>query len=189
MSYLKFETFFIDRIEFRVVCHDELWGSWYVDGDSFLTSSTDDVTMTSPFFTTTIKGGWLQPIEYHITTSRGVDPALSMLLSHVCINEFSIENIKSLIDWNSPNHPPYDAELINIHCTQTSPITVPYGKPITTSHFATPNPSFGSILNRNHSFDSIDTKFLTSHSFDSVESGMSSSLQLNPFIVDGLTSH
>jgi hypothetical protein len=71
--------------------------------------------MTTPFFTTTLKGGWWQHEECCVTTSRGIDPALSMLLSHVCMTEFSLEKLKAYVAmYNTSQHLSYANDMSGI---------------------------------------------------------------------------
>jgi hypothetical protein len=66
MRIHKYETEFVDHIDYRLIFRGQLWAEWSVRGDSFFTQA--DTVIDTPFFTTNIAGGWLSPSEYHTTT-------------------------------------------------------------------------------------------------------------------------
>lgn len=70
-----------------------MWAEWYVEGDAN-PSAPKDVDLKSPFFNTSLKGGWFKPNEYLTSTLQGVDGPFALLLSHICATEYSVEAIK-----------------------------------------------------------------------------------------------
>ena len=89
------------------MCKDEVVGEWRMNGDSFQAYGlTADVNIHSPFFNATPAtnqcDSYASYDEYRIQTLRGIDPELSILLSLVCMTEFSMEKIKSSLQLNTP---------------------------------------------------------------------------------------
>jgi hypothetical protein len=120
----KHETEFVDRVEFRLIFNDQvcarrtvygaqflidfilqLWAEWVVPGDSMSNAPTD-VVVNSPFFNTTMEGGWFKPNRYTINTLPGVDGAFAIMLSHLCCTEYSVAAIKKDLNPGTPAHPP-----------------------------------------------------------------------------------
>ena len=52
-------------------------------------------------------GGWFNRASYVTTTKDGVDPALALLIAHLCYTEYSVEEIKRDLRPNTPNKPPH----------------------------------------------------------------------------------
>ena len=55
----KDETEFVDRVEYRLIFRGAVWAQWFVQGDAH--SYGDTTTIDSPFFTTSMEGGWFKP--------------------------------------------------------------------------------------------------------------------------------
>jgi hypothetical protein len=111
----KIETDFVDQIEYRLVTSNVttgagslsgpgseshtalLVGEWLVPGDAEPegqgTGNGVDVIFRTPFFQATVKGGWFSRTRYHIdilSAANQMDSALSLLLAHLCLVEFSV---------------------------------------------------------------------------------------------------
>lgn len=102
----KDETEFVDRIEFRLILQGQMWAQWTAPGDTEYYGN-QNIAISSPFFQTTINGGWFSPNEYITTTQPNVDPAFALLLSHLCNTEYSVPKIKEHLKPNTPAHPPH----------------------------------------------------------------------------------
>ena len=50
-------------------------------------------------------GGWLSKAPPTVTTKAGVDPALALLIAHLCTREFSTANIKENFHPDFPHNP------------------------------------------------------------------------------------
>lgn len=86
------------------MCKDELVGEWCMNGDSIEAYGlAADVDIHSPFFTATVSDSHSPFDEYRVQTLQGIDPELSILLSHVCMTEFSMDKIKLCIKLNTPD--------------------------------------------------------------------------------------
>lgn len=105
---VKHETEFVDRVEYRLVFRGQLWGEWMIQGDSMSNMPTD-IAVNSPFFNTSMIGGFFKPNQYVISTLAGVDGAFAILLSHLCCTEYSVESIKKDLDAGTPSHPPHNS--------------------------------------------------------------------------------
>jgi hypothetical protein len=107
----KKESEFVDHIEYRLSFRGQLWGQWWVKGDTFTGSDTQVVT-DSPFFTATLDGGWFKTTKTRIVTKTAIDPALALLIGHLVTTEYSIAAIKKHLQAATPPaecppHPTY----------------------------------------------------------------------------------
>jgi hypothetical protein len=127
---VKHETEWVDRVEFRLsvggqVCvarrvvtsrdHRDptilrwfpiqMWAEWVVRGDTHYNNG-DTCTIDCPLFTTQIQGGWFAKTCYITTTKPGLDPALALLIAHLCYTEYSVAEIKGDLRPNTPMSPP-----------------------------------------------------------------------------------
>lgn len=82
-----------------------MWAEWVVQGDTHYNPGSN-TTIDSPLFTTQIEGGWFKKSSYTTTTKEGVDPALALLIAHLCYTEYSIGEIKRDLRPNTPSSPP-----------------------------------------------------------------------------------
>lgn len=127
-SMEKKENEFVDKVEFRLSFRGRIWGAWSVNGDTF-TGSDETVVTDTPFFTATIEGGWFKPTVTRITTKPTMDPALAMLIAHLCTTEYSIKSIKGHLQANtppatSPPHPQYGGSFSPEMMVYNSPYQV-----------------------------------------------------------------
>lgn len=83
----------------------QLWAEWVVQGDTHYNPGSN-CTIESPLFTTQIEGGWFSKTAYTTTTKDGVDPALALLVAHLCYTEYSVAEIKRDLHPNTPHSPP-----------------------------------------------------------------------------------
>jgi hypothetical protein len=83
----------------------QLWAEWVVQGDTNYRAGSNTV-IESPLFTTTIEGGWFKKSAYSTVTKAGVDPALALMIAHLCYTEYSVEEIKRDLRPNTPHRPP-----------------------------------------------------------------------------------
>lgn len=65
-----------------------------------------NTTIDCSLFTTHIEGGWFSKTAYTTTTKEGVDPALALLIAHLCYTEYSVAEIKNDLRPNTPRNPP-----------------------------------------------------------------------------------
>jgi hypothetical protein len=100
----KNETEFVDRIEYRLSCSGYLLAEWFIPGD---TVQQEQDFMDCSLFTSKINGGWVSRDTITTTTKVGtkVDPALVMLVAHICVTEFSISEVKRDLKVNTPQVP------------------------------------------------------------------------------------
>eukprot|EP00981_Chlorochromonas_danica_P004885 scaffold978_cov172-Ochromonas_danica.AAC.16 len=103
--HAKHTTELVDRVEYRLTHEGMMWCQWYCEGDSF--STQGDPSIDSPLFVTTIGGGWFTRSYFSTSTRPGVDPALAILISHVCATEYSVAQIKSDLQIATPNRFPH----------------------------------------------------------------------------------
>jgi hypothetical protein len=96
---------FVDSVQYRVTVNNLLWSEWSIPGDNGTNSATN-VVVSTPFFNTTLEGGWCKRTKYHTTTLNGIDPALAILLSHLICTEFSIPEIKNDLNLPIPSREP-----------------------------------------------------------------------------------
>jgi hypothetical protein len=96
----------VDRIEYRLSCNNQFWTQWFVEGDTFSYGNAADTTIDSPLFNTTVGGGWFTRTKFTTRTCSGVDPALAMLISHVCATEYSVAQVKADLHIHFPQHFP-----------------------------------------------------------------------------------
>lgn len=109
---LKFETSFVDTIEYRLILNDELWSEWILPGDSS-PQLKPNVVLESPLFRTELIGGFSNPgREFKTKTLPGVDGALAILISHLCCTEFCVDKILSEVKPNTPAVPPHVAVMM-----------------------------------------------------------------------------
>jgi hypothetical protein len=121
---LKYETEFVDRVEFRLIFRGALWAQWFIEGDSMQYGASCNTG--SPFYDTTIDGGWFKAGTFTTTTKSGVDPCFALLLSHVCHTEYSVGEIKRDLHIHTPNDP-YHGSFMGLggrSGTYVSPIQV-----------------------------------------------------------------
>lgn len=102
----KIETEWVDRVEYRLSCGGMFWASWVVPGDTHYQDGTDTVVQT-PLCTSVASGGWFKASLYEHTTNPGVDPALALLIHHLCLTEYSAGEIKKDLVPNTPRDPPH----------------------------------------------------------------------------------
>lgn len=103
--YDKDTTELVDRIEYRLTFNGMLWCQWYCEGNASHAGGVDP-SIESPLFTTVIGGGWFTRSYFNITTKPGVDPALAMLISHVCGTEYSVAQVKADLVIHTPDRYP-----------------------------------------------------------------------------------
>jgi len=101
----KRETEWVDRVEFRLTVAGQLWAEWVVQGDSHYTPGAN-ANVSCPLFDTVIEGGWFSKTSYITTTKADVDPALALLIAHLCYTEYSVAEIKNDLRPNTPARPP-----------------------------------------------------------------------------------
>ena len=82
-----------------------MWAEWVVQGDAHYSPGTE-ARVESPLFTTVVEGGWFSKATYITSTKPGVDPALALLVAHLCYTEYSVAEIKADLRPNTPNLPP-----------------------------------------------------------------------------------
>ena len=99
-SIEKREFEFVDRVEFRLTCKGQVWDQFYITGDAKQWQA--DVNIDNKFFNTVVKGGFFTKTEMVTSTKEGVDPAFAMLMSHVCMTEFSVAEIKNDLNLQTP---------------------------------------------------------------------------------------
>ncbi len=102
----KDTTVLVDSVQYRVTVNNLLWSQWIVPGDSVSSANANSITVTTPFFSTVLDGGWTSRTKYRIQTNMGIDPALALLLSHIVTTEYSITDIKNDLHLNIPARPP-----------------------------------------------------------------------------------
>lgn len=101
----KIETEFVDRIEYRLSYKGQMMGEWFVEGNT-VSYSGQDIVVESPFYTCIVKGGWFSRTVFQIKTNNPtMDPALAMLIAHVCNTEFSVAEIKNDLRIHTPYRP------------------------------------------------------------------------------------
>jgi hypothetical protein len=105
------EKNFVDRLEYRLTVNGALWAQWSVPGDA--PGITQDVNIDSPFFKMKLEGGWATRTKNSITTKEGMDPAMAMLLAHLCSTEFSVEEVKHDLGISTPNQ--YHGNMFSTH--------------------------------------------------------------------------
>jgi hypothetical protein len=101
-------TTFVDNVQYRVSVGGQLWSQWSIPGDSSPQANitTTNVIIATPFFNTTIEGGWFSRTKFHCQTNNGIDPALALLLSQLLCTEYSIPEIKNDLNLPIPLHTP-----------------------------------------------------------------------------------
>lgn len=62
-------------------------------GDAHSDGPTD-LLIDCPLFSSTVVGGWFSRSHVIVETRPGVDPALAMLIAHLCTTEYSVAEIK-----------------------------------------------------------------------------------------------
>lgn len=129
-SVQKDEREWIDRIEFRLSFRGQMVGrTWVVMGDAGGHSA--DAVIENDFFHAVIKGGIFTKTATETTTkASGVDPILALLISHLCVTEFSVAEIKNDLKLNTPSNPPPPTyphpQPTNLVYTPTQPISGTY---------------------------------------------------------------
>ena len=98
----KLETEYVERIEYRLTFKGQLWSEWK--------TVVSDSHFESPFFRTTVEGGWFSPSCYKTETKAGIDPALALIFSHLCTSEYSPAEIKRDLH---PSTPPFSLHYMN----------------------------------------------------------------------------
>jgi len=109
----KYETEFVDRVEFRLVFRGALWAQWFIEGDSMHYGNAT-CNSNSPFFETKFEGGWFSPSVYRVKTIPGVDSCFALMLSHVCCTEYSIAEIKRDLQVNTPMSPNHGMQFLGL---------------------------------------------------------------------------
>jgi len=99
-SVEKREFEFVDRVEFRLTCKGQVWDQFVINGDAKQWQA--DVNIDNKFFNTLVKGGFFSKTEMVTTTKAGIDPAFAMLLSHLCMTEYSVAEIKNDLNLQTP---------------------------------------------------------------------------------------
>lgn len=116
----KHEQEFVDRIEFRVVYKQEVWAEWSVEGDKGYnvdgqgqgesrSNELPDISMHNPFFSSTLRGGWsgwFNNNAYTTVTNKVGDPALAIMIAHLCTSEYSVDELKKDLSLKTPMDPP-----------------------------------------------------------------------------------
>lgn len=100
-SIEKREFEFVDRVEFRLTFKGQVWDQFYINGDAKQWQA--DVNIDNKFFNTVVKGGFFSKTEMITSTKEGIDPAFAMLLSHLCMTEFSVAEIKNDLNLQTPS--------------------------------------------------------------------------------------
>jgi hypothetical protein len=104
----RHSTTFVDNVQYRVSVGGGLWSQWSIPGDSSPQASMgNSVIISTPFFNTTLEGGWFSRTKFHCQTNNGIDPALALLLSQLLCTEYSIPEIKNDLDLPIPLHAPH----------------------------------------------------------------------------------
>jgi hypothetical protein len=99
----------VDRVEFKLVVGGQLFAQWQVQGDTHYSAGSDAV-IDCALFRTTVEGGWFSGRKATTVTKEGVDPALALLLAHLCYTEYSVAEIKRDLCPNTPSNAPEDFE-------------------------------------------------------------------------------
>mmetsp|Transcript_14260 Transcript_14260/g.32001 ORF Transcript_14260/g.32001 Transcript_14260/m.32001 type:complete len:347 (+) Transcript_14260:83-1123(+) len=107
----KNETEFVDRVEFRLTVGGALWCSWVVQGDSH--HPQGDCSVNCALFDATVKGGWYSGANTVVKTAPGVDPALALMLAHLCMTEYSVAELKADLHPNTPSEPPQNFNYVS----------------------------------------------------------------------------
>eukprot|EP01038_Epipyxis_sp_PR26KG_P016831 gene16831-23045_t len=100
----KFETKYVDRIEYRISFRGQLWTQFAVKGNTDYSSG--DTSINCPLFNTVVDGGFFTRSKFITNTLPGIDPALAILISHLCATEYSVANVLNDLDVNLPSQPP-----------------------------------------------------------------------------------
>lgn len=109
--YGSVTTELVDRIEYRLTFKEALWGEFFVEGDA-ASNQPADPTIESPFFSTTLQGGWFARTVFTTKTKPDVDPALAILIAHVCATEFSVAQMKKDMAIPVPSRYPETSGLL-----------------------------------------------------------------------------
>lgn len=108
----RFSHEFVDRIEFRLIHNEQLLTEWTFMGDTVpihgSSGGAGSVDFSSPWVTCGLQGGY-----YYIKTREAVDPALAMLVAHLCATEFSIQELKRDFVPSVPRKPPNERQLLH----------------------------------------------------------------------------
>ena len=96
---------YVDIIEYTVVHKNELWDAFAMDGDKKEWGKSKDLECDNRFFTSVMSGGWFSANKTNITT-KGGDPALAMLIAHLCATEYSVVQLKKDLVLSTPQKPP-----------------------------------------------------------------------------------
>lgn len=102
---LKYQTKFVDRVEFRLSFRGALWDQWFIVGDSVNYGNSCD--LSSPFYETHVEGGWFSTNVHTIKTLAIVDPCFALLLSQVCHTEYSCSALEADLIIPETPHGPY----------------------------------------------------------------------------------
>ena len=102
-SINKAEAEFVDRIEFRLSFNGRPIASWTVQGD---VGGSEVVAVENELFKQTNHPSMFSKSYVETVTKPGLDPILSLLVSHLCTTEFSIVELKNDLKLNTPNTPP-----------------------------------------------------------------------------------
>ncbi|RYH17890.1 hypothetical protein EON65_27955 [archaeon] len=107
----SFTSEFVDRIEYKLTYENKLWTQFCAEGDSNFSNA--DPTIESSLFRTTLEGGWFKRATFATSTKDGVDPALALLISHVCATEYSVAQLKADLRLPLPHGFPGDVLYLN----------------------------------------------------------------------------
>jgi hypothetical protein len=100
LVHAKDEVPFIDQIDYRLVLGEKELMRWIAPGDYTYVEKAD-VEQHSPMYDMTFVGGFWSSYRV-IKTKKYIDPALAMLVAHLCSTEFSIDAIMQDLDVKTP---------------------------------------------------------------------------------------
>lgn len=100
----KPEQEFVDRVEYRLrIKSTGAFYQWMVLGDSsdgF--PGSQDCSMMCPLFNVQVTGGWVTRSKLIIDSLGVLDPALTLLVAHLCCTEFSVLDMKRDLKVQTP---------------------------------------------------------------------------------------
>jgi len=100
----KSEHEFVDRIDYQLMFGDKQLYAWTEAGDSkYDDNSTAAIDLFTPMYDLSYMGGFWKASYKVIKTKKYVDPALAMLIAHLCSTEFSNAAIKADLQVKTPS--------------------------------------------------------------------------------------
>ena len=104
----KNEQEFIDRLEYKIVFRGQIMYQWSEPGDTAMEyGSTANYSFGNPLYDLTYVGGFWKPSYTVCRTKTGCDPALAMLIAHLCNTEYSNSAIKKDLKVSTPGSYPH----------------------------------------------------------------------------------